>query len=74
VGIISYYDYRDSARWAAFAIWWIAVALTLFVSFGLLIVQMMKQEPHSIEDVAGLYDAPLRKFLLQIRVNSAPVG
>lgn len=54
VGLVTYYNYRDSAMWAAFVLYWISVVLTLAVDFGLLIIQMTKQEEHSISDVAGL--------------------
>lgn len=55
VGLVSYYNYRDSAVWAAFVLYWISIVLTLAVGFGLLIIQMTKQEEHSISDVAGLF-------------------
>ncbi|TKA40487.1 hypothetical protein B0A49_13802, partial [Cryomyces minteri] len=55
VGIVSFYDYRTSARWVAFAFYWVAVALTLLVSFGLLTLQTLSQKQHSISDVAGLW-------------------
>ncbi|EON67093.1 hypothetical protein W97_06346 [Coniosporium apollinis CBS 100218] len=55
IGIVSYYNYRPSAMWVAFGLWWVALALTLLVSIGLLIVQVSGQPQHSITDVAGLW-------------------
>lgn len=55
VGIISYYNYQSSARWTAFAFYWIAVVLSLATSFALLIVQMIAHEEHDLSDVAGLW-------------------
>ncbi|KAK3081495.1 hypothetical protein LTS18_006063 [Coniosporium uncinatum] len=55
VGIISYYGYRDGAVWVAFAFYWVAVATTILCTFGLLIVQIMKQKQHSMEEVAGVW-------------------
>ncbi|THX89283.1 hypothetical protein D6D05_01378 [Aureobasidium pullulans] len=54
-GIISYYDYRTSARWAVFALYWIALVMSLGVSFGLVIYQMSKAKPQKLSDVAGIW-------------------
>lgn len=53
--MISYYDYRSSAAWASFVMYWIAVALTLLVSVGLIIVQMSRAKQQSLSDVAGVW-------------------
>jgi len=55
VGISSYYGHRDEAVWVAFTFYWMSVVITLLCTFGLLIVQMMKQEQHSMEEVAGIW-------------------
>lgn len=54
-GIISYYDYRTSARWACFALYWVAVALSLMVSIGLVIIQMQRAAKQELDDVAGVW-------------------
>lgn len=55
IGIVSYYDYRSSARYAAFVVWCIALVLTMFVSLALLTVQSMRIPEQSISDVAGIW-------------------
>lgn len=55
LGIISFYNYRDSGRWGAFVLWCFASALSVFASFGLLTVQTMKDGPHGMNDIVGLY-------------------
>jgi tellurite resistance protein TehA-like permease len=54
-GIISYYDYRTSARWAVFALYWVALVMALMVSVGLVIVQMSHAKPQQLSDVAGIW-------------------
>ena len=54
-GIISYYDYRTSARWAVFALYWVSLVLCLMVSVGLVIVQMSRAAPQELTDVAGVW-------------------
>ncbi|KAF2101568.1 hypothetical protein NA57DRAFT_73007 [Rhizodiscina lignyota] len=54
-GVISYYGKHDSGKWAAFALFWVAVAMTITVSFGLLLYQMISSRRRRIEDVAGLW-------------------
>jgi tellurite resistance protein TehA-like permease len=54
-GIISYYDYYTSARWAVFALYWVALVMALFVSFGLVIYQMSHAKPQKLSDVAGIW-------------------
>lgn len=54
-GIISYYDYRTSARWATFALYWVALVMSLVISFGLVIYQMSYAKPQKLSDVAGVW-------------------
>lgn len=54
-GMISYYDYRSSAAWASFVMYWVAVVLTLLVSVGIIIVQMSRAKEQSLSDVAGVW-------------------
>lgn len=54
-GIIAYYDYRTSARWACFALYWVALVMALLVSVGLAIVQMSQAKPQKLSDVAGVW-------------------
>lgn len=54
-GIISYYDYRSSARWACFVLFWIAVALSLTVTIGLVIIQIERAAKQELGDVAGVW-------------------
>lgn len=54
-GFISYYDYRASAAWAAFACYWISVVLSLLVSIGIITVQMSSAKKQSLSDVAGVW-------------------
>lgn len=51
MGIITYYDYRESAMWVAYAMWWFAVALTLAISLGAIFVMFAKQEKHDLEKI-----------------------
>lgn len=53
-GIISYYNYRDSAMWVAYGMWWFSVALTLAVSLGAVFVMFAKQEKHDLEEVTAV--------------------
>lgn len=54
-GLISYYDYRSSAAWVCFALWWIALVLSLLVSIGVVLVQMTKAKEQGLADVAGVW-------------------
>ena len=55
IGIVSYYDYRNSARWAAFAIWCISVVLSTAVGVGLVTIQTMRTPESGVSDVAGIW-------------------
>ncbi|KAG9556255.1 hypothetical protein KCU71_g11670, partial [Aureobasidium melanogenum] len=54
-GIISYYDYRTSARWATFVLYWIALVMSMMISFGLVIYQTSHVKPQKLSDVAGIW-------------------
>lgn len=54
LGIISFYNYRNSAQWAAYVLWLLAMAISLVVTFGLLTLQTTEEEPHGMEDLAGV--------------------
>ncbi|GAB7349819.1 hypothetical protein MBLNU459_g0527t1 [Dothideomycetes sp. NU459] len=54
-GIIGYYDYRPSARWTCFALYWIALVLSLMVSVGLVVIQIQRAARQELSDVAGVW-------------------
>ena len=53
-GIISYYNYRESAMWVAYGMWWFSVALTLAVSLGAVFVMFAKQDKHELEKITAV--------------------
>ncbi|KAF1344461.1 voltage-dependent anion channel-domain-containing protein [Delphinella strobiligena] len=54
-GIVSYYDYRSSAVWAVFGLYWVALAGSLLVTVGIIIVQMIRANKQELNDVAGVW-------------------
>ncbi|SLM36034.1 Voltage-dependent anion channel [Lasallia pustulata] len=70
MGIISYYNYRESAMWVAYGMWWFSVALTLAVSLVAVFVMFVKQEKHELEEITAVW---LLSFIPMI-VTSATGG
>lgn len=54
-GIVSYYDYRSSAVWAVFGLYWVALAGSLLVTVGIILVQMIRANKQELDDVAGVW-------------------
>ncbi|KAL9083324.1 MAG: hypothetical protein Q9165_008582 [Trypethelium subeluteriae] len=55
IGIVLYYPHYSSAIWIAFALYWVAVALTIIVSFAAIPISCCYQEPHVISEVSGVW-------------------
>jgi len=57
IGIIGFYDYRTSARWAAFVVWWVNLVLTLFVSVVVFCLDTTHIAPSSVtlDKIAGVW-------------------
>ncbi|KAL1305811.1 hypothetical protein AAFC00_003973 [Neodothiora populina] len=54
-GIVSYYDYRSSAVWVCFVMYWMALAGSVLVTIGIIIVQMVRAQKQDLSDVAGVW-------------------
>lgn len=54
VGIISYYNYNESAIWVAYVFFWISTAMTCAVSLGAVFIMFTKQSNHKLENVSGV--------------------
>ncbi|KAF2237773.1 hypothetical protein EV356DRAFT_529700 [Viridothelium virens] len=55
VGIVLYYSHHLPALWTAFALYWVAVALTIIVSFAAVPISCCYQQPHAISEVSGVW-------------------
>lgn len=54
VGLVTYYNNKESAIWVAYVAFWISVAMTVGVSMGAVFVMFAKQPAHKLETITGV--------------------
>lgn len=59
VGTIMFYHDRHAAIIASWVLWWIGIAITLWVGCAVLYVTYALQSPHKLSDVTGVYVSPI---------------
>ena len=54
IGIVIYYDDSTAAIFAAYALFWVAIALTVVVGCAAVLVSCCYQQPHEISEISGV--------------------
>lgn len=54
VGILIFYNTHQAALWIAYALWWVAVAMSICVACAIVFVSYMWQAPIKLQAVTGV--------------------
>jgi len=54
VGILIFYHQHPSAVWAAYGLWWVAVALSIFVGCAVVFATYVWHAPVKLNEVTGV--------------------
>lgn len=53
-GLVIFYPDRPAAIWAAFGLYWVAIAMSLCVGILVVVAVCAFQEPHPLDSVTGV--------------------